>query len=192
MVKPSQLNILSLLLPVIIIILCILYALLNAPEILQPLTTNSAALSTDFPIFSTDASAQEAIPSSREPIKIGDFKFRVVKVVFDETAMGFVPVNMNAGNKVMFVEFELLTNNREAFKGLEITVSHNSGQKSKAFILTSGGIIQMLSTVTMKGSSLDYQPWEDNISWAYVVPKEVDKLYLNFPSGEVVDLTPFR
>lgn len=192
MVKPSQLNILSLFLPVIILILCILYALLNAPEILHPLTTNSAALSTDFPISSTDASAQEATPSSGELIKIGDFKFRVVKVVFDETAMGFVPVNMNADDKVMFVEFELLTNNKESFKALEITVSHSTGQKSKAFILTSGGIIQMLSTVTMKGSSSDYQPGENNISWAYVVPKEVDKLYLNFPSGEVVDLTPLR
>jgi hypothetical protein len=49
----------------------------------------------------------------------------------------------------------------------------------------------MLATVTMKGDSSDYQPGEDNIVWAYVVPKGVDELYLNFPTGEVVDLTPF-
>jgi len=168
-----------------------MYALLNTPEILHPLTTNSTALSTDSPISPTDAPAQNAIPASKESITISDFRFRVVKVVFDETAMGFVPVDMSADAQVMFVELELLTSNKEAFKDLEIAVSHNSGQKSKAFILTSRGIIQMLSSVTVKGTSSDYQPGEDNISRAYVVPKEADELYLNFPSGEVVDLTPF-
>jgi hypothetical protein len=166
-------------------------AFLNAPELSSHPTKKYITLSKDFHVFTTDTQAQSAVPASKESIAIGDFKFRVVKVVFDETAMGFVPVNMNAGNQVMFVEFELLTNNKDAFKGLEISVSNNSGQKSKAFILTSDGIIQMLSSVTVKGTSSNYQPGEDNITWAFVVPKGADKLYLNFPTGEVVDLTPF-
>jgi hypothetical protein len=168
-----------------------MYALPNAAEVLHPLTTNSTSLSTDSPIFLTETPAQKAITASKASITIGDFKFRIAKVVFDEAAMGFVPVNMSAGDRVMFVEFELLTSNKEAFKVLEITVAHNSGQKSKAFIMTSGGIIQMLSSVTVKGTSSDYQPGEDNIAWAYVIPKDVDELYLNFPTGDVVNLTPF-
>ncbi len=137
-----------------------------------------------------NAQAQKEIPASQSSITIGDFKFRIVRVVFAETAMGFVPVNIDANDQVMFVEFELLAGNKEAFKSLEVIVSHGSGQKSKAFILISGGMIQMLATVTMKGVSSDYQPGEDSVVWAYVVPKSVDKLYLNFPTGNRVDLTP--
>ena len=43
----------------------------------------------------------------------------------------------------------------------------------------------------LRGVSSDYQPGEDNVTRAYVVPKGLDQLYLNFPTGEVVDLTPF-
>jgi hypothetical protein len=191
MAKHSHLKIIFLLLPVIILIPCTICALLNAPEALHPLTTKYTALSTESPVVTADAAAQKAIPALQSSITIGDFKFRIVGVVFDETAMGFVPVDMGADDQVMFVEFELLAGNKEAFKSLEITVSHGSGQKSKAVILISGGMMQMLATVTMKGDSSDYQPGENNIVWAYVVPKGVDKLYLNFPTGEVVDLTPF-
>lgn len=191
MVKHPHLKIISLLLPVMILIPCITCALLNATEVLHPLATKYIALSTDSPVFTADTAAQKAIPASEASISIGDFKFRIVEVVFDKTAMGFTPVNMDKGDQVMFVEFELLAGNKEAFKSLEITVSHGSGQKSKAVILISGGMMQMLATVTMKGVSSDYQPGKDNIVWAYVVPKGVDKLYLNFPTGEVVDLTPF-
>jgi hypothetical protein len=191
MVKHSHLNSIFLLLPVIILIPCIICALLNAPEVLHPLTAKYTALSTDLPVFSADTAAQKAIPALQSPITIGDFKFRIVGVVFDKTAMGFTPVNMDESDQVMFVEFELLTGNKEAFKSLEITVSNGSGQKSKAFILISGGMMQMLATVAMKGVSSGYQPGEDNVTWAFVVPKGVDKLYLNFSTGEVVDLKPF-
>jgi hypothetical protein len=90
----------------------------------------------------------------------------------------------------MFVEIELLAGNKEDFKGLEIMVSDGSGRKANAFILISNGMTQMLAAVTMRGVSSDYQPGEDNVTWAYVVPIGADKLYLSFPTGEVVDLTP--
>ena len=191
MVKPSYPNIISLLLPVMILIPCIICALFNAPEVLRPLTTNFLALSPESPVFSAEMPAQKAIPASQASITIGGFKFRIVEVVFDETAMGFTPVNMAAGNWVLFVEFELQTGNKDDFKSLEVTVSNGYGQKSKAFILISGGMMQMLATVTLKGVSSNYKPLEDNVTWAFVVPKGVDKLYLNFPTGDRVDLTPF-
>jgi hypothetical protein len=121
---------------------------------------------------------------------IGEFKFRIAKVAFDETAMGFVPVDMDPDDQVMFVEFELLEGSKESFKALEIMVADGSGHKSKAFILTSAGMIQMLATVVMESTSSYYQPGEDRIAWAYVVPRGVSDLYLNFPTGEMIDLTP--
>jgi len=154
------------------------------------LRTEATAISTDNRISSADALAQNAIPASRESIVIGDFKFRVAKVTFDETAMRFIPVDMGPDDRVMFVEFELLEGSKDAFKALEIAVADGSGQKSNAFIVTSGGMIQMLATVVMKSASLYYQPGEDSIAWAYVVPRDVSKLYLNFPTGEIIELTP--
>ena len=105
--------------------------------------------------------------------------------------MGFAPVNIGAGDQVMFVEFELLAGSKEDFKSLEVTVFNGSRQKSNAFLLISNGMMQMLAKVTMKGVSSDYKPLEDNVTWVFVVPKGVDKLSLSFPMGEVVDLTPF-
>lgn len=160
-------------------------------ELSQPLTTKAIILSTDTCISPTGTQAQKIVQAFKESIEIGGFKFQIAKVAFDETAMGFVPFNMDEGKQVMFVEFELMEGNKESFKGLEISVSYGSGQKSNAFILMSNGMMQMLATVTMKGVSSDYRPGEDNVAWAYVVPKSVDKLHLNFPTGEVVYLTPF-
>jgi len=192
MVKPSHLKIIFLLLsiPMVIIVSFTISASISAPEALLPLTTKAKMLSNDNPDSLISTPAQKSIPASKASITIDDFKFRIAKVTIDETAMGFVPVDMSADDQVMFVEFELLAGNEEAFKALEITVAYNSGQKSKAFILTSGGIVQMLSSVTVKGTSSDYQPGEDNIAWAFVIHRGVDKFYLNFPTGEVVDLAP--
>jgi hypothetical protein len=178
MVKPSHLKIIFLLLsiPMVIIVSFTISASISAPEALLPLTTKAKMLSNDNPDSLISTPAQKSIPASKASITIDDFKFRIAKVTIDET--------------VMFVEFELLAGNEEAFKALEITVAYNSGQKSKAFILTSGGIVQMLSSVTVKGTSSDYQPGEDNIAWAFVIHRGVDKFYLNFPTGEVVDLAP--
>lgn len=191
MAKHSKLKTFFLLLLVMILFPCILCALPNAPEALPPLATKSTALFEDSAVFTADTAAQKAIPTSEASITIGDFKFRIDEVALDKTAMGFAPVNMGKGDQVVFVEFELLAGDKDAFKSLEITVSYGSGQKSKAFILISGGMMQMLATVTMKGNSSDYQPGEYNVTWAYVVPKGVNELYLNFPTGEVIDLRPF-
>ena len=191
MEKSLHVDLIFFFLPIMILIPCIICAIFNVPVVLHPLTTNFRMLSTDSPAYSTDPPAQNAIPASRESIVIGDFKFRISRVVFDETAIGFIPVDMDECDQVMFVEFELLGGSKEYFKALQITVADDSGQKSNAFILTSGGMIQMLATVIMKSASSDYQPGEDNITWAYLVPRGVSELYLNFPTGEMIDLTQF-
>ena len=191
MIKPSNLNTVFLIIPAVILIPCIVCSLLVVLEISQTIITKAITQSTDSLVFTAKTLAQKAIPASKESITIGDFKFRISTVAFNKTAMGFIPVNMNEGDQVMFVEFELLEGSKESFIELEITVSCGSGQKSNAFILISGGMMKMLATVIMKRASSDYKPGKNNIAWAYVVPKSVDKLYLNFPSGEIVDLAPF-
>ena len=190
MAKFSILATSSLFLSVMILIPCTDNAFLNSPEGLHTYATKARALSSDSSISPANPPVQQAISEFPASITVGDFKFRIVEVTFDETAMGFVPVDAVPDDQVMFVEFELLEGNSESFKALEISVTDNSGHKSNAFIVTSGGMIQMLATVIMKSASSYYQPMEDNIAWAFLVPKGVDELYLNFPTGEMIDLTP--
>jgi hypothetical protein len=191
MAKCPHFKIIFSLLQIIVIIPCLISAFLSAPEASHPLRTKFDARSLDFSVLAVGLQVQKAIPVSKSAITAGDFKFRVVEVVFDHTAMGFVPVDMDSNDQVMFVEVELLEGKKEDFKKFEITVSDGSGQKTNAFILISNGMMQMLATVTLKGISSDYQPGEDNIAWAYLVPKGSDKLILNFPTGEAIDLSPF-
>ena len=159
-------------------------------ELSQTQTTGAVIQSNASPLSDQDSPAQKAIPASRESMAIGGFIFRIASVTFDETAMDFVPVGMSEGDRVMFVEFELLEGDKDFFKDLEITASCASGRKSKAFILTSGGIMQMLATVTLRNSGSIHEPGRDNITFVYAVPKGADGLHLNFPTGETIDLTP--
>jgi hypothetical protein len=136
--------------------------------------------------------AQRALSASKERLEIEGFTFRIARVAFDDTAMGFVPVEMSTDDRVMFVEFELMEGSKESFKSLEITISCGSGRKSKAFLLTSDGIMKMLATVILKSSKTSYEPKKENIALVYVVPKRADKLQLNFPTGEIIDLNPLK
>jgi hypothetical protein len=159
-------------------------------ELSQTQTTGAVIQANASPLSDQDSPAQKVIPASRESMAIDGFKFRIAAVTFDETAMGFVPVGMSEGDRVMFVEFEVLEDSKDSFKDLEITISCASGRKSKAFILTSGGIMQMLATVTLRNSGSTHEPGKDNITFVYAVPKGADGLHLHFPTGETIDLAP--
>jgi hypothetical protein len=159
-------------------------------ELSRTQTTGAVIQSNAFPHSDQETPAQKAIPASREAMAIGGFKFRIAGVTFDETAMGFVPVGMSEGDRMMFVEFELQEGDKKTFKNLEITVSCASGRKSKAIILTSDGIMQMLATVTLRNSGSTHEPGRDNITFVYAVPKGADGLHRHFPAGETIDLTP--
>jgi hypothetical protein len=162
----------------------------NFLELSRTQATGSVIQSSASSLPSQETPVQKAIPASLESIALGGFKFRVAEVAFDETAMGFVPVGLSEGDLMMFVEFELKEGDKNAFKSLEITVSCASGRKSKAVILTSDGIMQMLATVTLRNSTSAHKPGRDNITFVYVVPKDADGLHLYFPTGETIDLAP--
>lgn len=134
--------------------------------------------------------AKRNIPAPGDPIAAGGFKFRIAAVTFDKTAMGFVPVDIKAGERVVFVEFEVLEGEKNAFKILDITVSSGSGKKTKPFVLISDGIMHMLTASALRNKTPAYEPGKETIAFVYTVPEKTDQLRLNFPAGETVDLTP--
>lgn len=167
---------------------------LSIPEVALKLITEakeeSISILNSCSISLMKTEAQAAIPTSKTIFKIGDFEFRICNILFCDTAGGFVPRDMGVDDQVMFIEFELLSGDKEAFQSLQIRVKDSFGHKSNAFILASGGMMQMLTAVNMTKASSEYRPNKDNIAWAYIVKRDVDELYLNFPTGEVIELTP--
>jgi hypothetical protein len=90
----------------------------------------------------------------------------------------------------MFVEFELLAGDAENFKDLAIQITSETGQRYKPVLLTAGGVVKMLATVTMKGRAGQYQPKNQHIAWVYVIPRSAEGFRVHFPTGESVDLAP--
>ncbi len=133
---------------------------------------------------------QKALQAGDSPMSIGGFRFRIVRVGFDATAMGFVPEDMSPNERLMFVEFELLSGNRDEFKSLEITRSGGSGKRSKAAVLVSGGMMKALSALTLTSVSPVFQPEKANVTWAFVVQEGASDFFLTFPTGDVISLAP--
>jgi hypothetical protein len=134
------------------------------------------------------AAAQAPISDVKSSISIAGFTFRITAVAFDRTAMGFVPPDMKDAEQVMFVEFELLAGDEEDFKDLAIQVSSESGRRYKPVLLTAGGAVKMLATVTMKDRTGQYQPQKGHIAWIYVIPRSAGGFRVHFPTGESIDL----
>lgn len=138
-----------------------------------------------------DRVQKRPVQAGDSPLCIGGFRFRIVRVGFDSSAMGFVPADMSPKERLIFVECELLSGNRYDFKNLEITLSSGSGQRSKAVVLISGGMMKALSSLTIADMSYSFQPENENIAWAYVVQESESDFFLTFPAGEVISLAPF-
>ena len=133
---------------------------------------------------------QADLPGPDRLVAIGGFLFRIARVAFDTTAMGFVPEDMGPKDRLMFVEFELLSGNRDDFMGLAITLDSGRGRRSKAAALISGGMMKALSALTIKSASSRYRPDSTNIAWAFVVREGDRDFFLTFPTGDVVSLGP--
>jgi len=145
---------------------------------------------TETAVPPTDTPEIIFISAAEESITIGEFSFRIVEIAYDETAMGMAPAGMGAGDQIVWVEFELVSGDQAGFEKLQITLKDNAGKSSDAIILASDGMMQMLASVTMMAASGNFAPKAENIAWAYVFPISVGELYLEFPGGEVVELTP--
>jgi len=166
------------------------------PDLSCPMAPKNASVSMDASdlIFShvhqRGRHTQAAISASNAAMTIGGFTFRIVGIAFDKTALGFVPVDIDAGDEVMFIEIDLLSGSRESFRNLRLTVASPSGRKMNPIIMASEGMLKTFAAVSMKGVSSGYQPGKSNIAWAFAVPRGTAELFLNFGTGEVVDLSP--
>ncbi len=129
--------------------------------------------------------------SVQSVLTVGECRFRVAAVAFDETALGFAPADMDPDSHVMLVELELLSGSRDALKELKFQASHGQGTPTDAIIQIAEGMVKMLSTVTMTGKSSEYSPSEDNVVWAFVVPRDASGLHLQFATEETLDLSPY-
>jgi hypothetical protein len=130
--------------------------------------------------------------AAQAPVSRDGYRFRVASVVFEETALGFVPADIDPASHVVLVELELLSGSRDAFKDLEVQVSCGErGAPKGAIIQIAEGMVKMLSTVTMAGSSSDYRPGTDNVTWAFVVPRDASSLLLRFGEEEPLELSPY-
>lgn len=138
----------------------------------------------------TDTPEPEIILASQDSITIGEFKFQIVTIAFESSVFGMEPAGMKSSQTVMFVEFELLSGDQGAFKGLSIIVTDGSSLNAYAVALITGGQVNTLSSLTYTGAETSYKPDENNIVWAYVVPQGASELFLVFPSGEMVNLSP--
>jgi hypothetical protein len=174
----------------------------EAESVPEPLATSQPPTATSEPPMATpvpdtptpepptQTPEPETIPADQDSITVADFSFRIVDVGYDDTALGMAPAGMGFSEQVVWVEFELLSGDQAAFESQALTLSDGQARTSQAVILVSGGMMQMLSTVTMTGEQGVFTPDEDNIAWAFVFPEDATELYLEFPSGEVIDLTP--
>jgi len=167
----------------------------TATQVLPP--TNTAAPPTatrvpptNTPLPPTDTPEPEAISAAEPTITIDEFGFRIAEVAYDSTAVGMAPSSMGSGDQIVWVEFKLLSGDQAAFEELQIKLADGGNRSAEAIILASNGRMRMLETLTLTATKVKHLPDAQNIAWAYVFPKSAGELYLFFPSGEKVDLTP--
>jgi hypothetical protein len=133
---------------------------------------------------------QKRFLAGDSPIAAAAFRFRIVRVAFDTTTMGFVPESLGPKERIFFVEFELLSGDREDFKNLLIILSDGSGRRAEPVALALGGAMKTLVPMTSRSGASHYRPDATSIAWAYVIQEGEREFFLTFPTGEIIDLAP--
>lgn len=137
-----------------------------------------------------NASVQRVLPASQESIQIGTFRFRIVSVTLDETALGLAPADLETNEQILMVEFELLAGDKYDFLELDPLAEYNQNGRTRPILLMSQGMIKILTPVTVTGKTSNFRPKDDSVVWVYVAPKGEHRVVLHFPSHEILDLTP--
>jgi hypothetical protein len=108
---------------------------------------------------------------------VGSYKLRITSVTFGSSA--FAPSDMAESDTVLTVEVEVVSGDPQVVAQSEgefdVWITDAAGTKSSARATTSTG--------TGDSDILAVQ-------WLFGVPQSSRQLYLNFPSGVKVDLTP--
>ena len=131
----------------------------------------------------------DVVPGNQASITVGDFTFRVLRVVGDTSISGLAPLDMGADDRIIFVEFQLPESEHKAFADLSPTLTTDSGSSGPAAWLDSSGI-NTLVDAKMTGATSKFTVAEGAVALAYVAPKVSGQVRLDFPSGQKIDLTP--
>jgi hypothetical protein len=133
-----------------------------------PITPTVTATNTPIPATPTMAS----IPGSMEPMVIGDFNFSFTTVVLsDEGLHGMAPYPMTADQTVLGIEVNLISGDLDQLSQLDIWITDEAGNR------------------TDSGTTLTAES-QNQVTWLFPVAKTSHSFFLNFPSGEVIDLAP--
>lgn len=169
----------------------------EAPPAESPTEVPPTAIPTEVPpteppteIPPTEVSGPEIIPATQPSISVDGFECRVVQVAYDQAVFGSVPLNMGTGDQILFVEFEVLVGEKEAFANLTPGLVLESGAERAPVAWIGAGYVNMLSTMTYTGTPSEFSPGDDTVSLAYVVSQNPGNLLLAFDSGVQIDLTP--
>jgi len=131
----------------------------------------------------------DVVPGNQASITVGEFTFRVLRVVADTSIGGLAPLDMSSDDRIVFVEFQLPESQHEAFAKLSPTLTTDSGSSDPAAWLNSSAI-NTLTDAKITGAESKFTVAKGAIALAYVAPKASGQLRLDFPSGEKIDLTP--
>ncbi len=135
----------------------------------------------------TPSPEPQAFSASDDVIAISGFEFHVVQTAYETSVMGMKPAG---GGSILFVELELLSGIKAEFEEMQPGLESASGTASKPVALISGGYVKTMTSLTYTGESTSYQPDPENVTWAFTTAGNASELYLVFPSGEKVDLSP--
>ena len=113
-----------------------------------------------------------AIPGSKEPVVIGDFKLSISSVdLSDHGFNGLVPSSLTANETVLIVQITLISGDLKNLSLLHVWVIDEQGNR------------------TNSGTTLSVDS-EKQVIWLFPVAKEARSFFLYFPTGEVIDLAP--
>ena len=164
----------------------------SVPPTLAPTETSipPTPAPTETSVPPTDTTTPEIVPASQESITVREFEFRVVQIALDEAIFGSLPNNMGSSDQILFLEFELITGENEAFANLMPVIVLESGQKREAAAWIGDKFVNVLTVMTFTGTASEFSPGDTSVALAYVVPQNPGTLLLEFPSGVLIDLTP--
>ena len=125
------------------------------------------------------------IPATQDVIQVGDFQFHIVRKTYDDTLVGFIPNGMG-GDRVLIIEFEVISGNESDFALLAPVVVLGSGDVRQPVAYIVGESMNTLADMTYTGESGWYRRTEGTTVLVYVAPEDPGQITLEFSSGEVI------
>lgn len=166
---------------ILFLIGCNLMSTSTLPTLTPELPTNTPkplATATDIVTETpTPVPTPTIIPSADAPINIDASQLQIVSVDFGPAMLA--PVGMAADETVLTIELKVLSGDPEivskADGEFDVWITNETGRKNSSRAAT--------ATITGDGEIR-------TIQWLFGIAEDSESLYLHFPNGVTVDLTP--